>query len=77
MIATHGRGFWVLDDLTPLYQINDSMANAKQWLYQPRVAIRMDGKQLTEEKAEKFICRKEPMPQRRDCKLLFQATAKR
>ncbi|MEO6167462.1 MAG: hypothetical protein ABIO98_08090, partial [Chitinophagales bacterium] len=51
VIATHGRGFWVLDDLTPLYQINDSMANAKQWLYQPRVAIRMEGKQLTEEKA--------------------------
>ncbi|MBX7107660.1 MAG: hypothetical protein K1X61_03330 [Chitinophagales bacterium] len=51
VIATHGRGFWVLDDVTPLYQINDSIADAQQWLYQPRVAIRMDGNQITEEKA--------------------------
>jgi photosystem II stability/assembly factor-like uncharacterized protein len=45
VIATHGRGFWVLDDVTPLYQISDSVANAEYWLYQPNEAIRMDGGQ--------------------------------
>ncbi|MBK9980996.1 MAG: glycosyl hydrolase [Saprospiraceae bacterium] len=45
VIATHGRGFWVLDDLTPFYQISDSVSHADYWLYQPNVAIRMDGNQ--------------------------------
>ncbi|MEO8088498.1 MAG: glycosyl hydrolase, partial [Bacteroidota bacterium] len=52
VIATHGRGFWVLDDLTPFYQINDSIINSDYWLYEPNVAIRMDGKQLDAEKDE-------------------------
>jgi len=52
VIATHGRGFWVLDDLTPFYQISDSVSNADFWLYQPNTAIRMDGKQLDVEKEE-------------------------
>ncbi|MFZ1679299.1 MAG: glycosyl hydrolase [Saprospiraceae bacterium] len=52
IIATHGRGFWVLDDLTPLYQISDSVSNAEYWLYQPNVAIRMDGHQLDADKDE-------------------------
>jgi hypothetical protein len=52
VIATHGRGFWVLDDLAPFYQISDSVANSAYWLYQPNVAIRMDGKQLDPEKEE-------------------------
>lgn len=46
IIATHGRGFWVLDDLTPLYQISDSVARADYWLFTPNTAIRMDGNQL-------------------------------
>ncbi|CAN5364943.1 hypothetical protein BH11BAC1_BH11BAC1_15080 [soil metagenome] len=52
VIATHGRGFWVLDDLTPFYQINDSILKSDYWLYEPNVAIRMDGKQLDAEKDE-------------------------
>src|SRR4030095_9215952 len=56
IIATHGRGFWVLDDLTPLYQMNDSAAKSDYWLYPPNTAIRMDGKQLDPEE-EKTILR--------------------
>lgn len=52
VIATHGRGFWVLDNLTPFYQISDSVSKADFWLYQPNVAIRMDGNQLDAEKEE-------------------------
>ncbi|MBA3649741.1 MAG: glycosyl hydrolase [Chitinophagales bacterium] len=52
VIATHGRAFWVLDDLSPLYQINDSISHSAYWLYQPNPAIRMDGKQLEAESDE-------------------------
>ncbi len=52
VIATHGRGFWVLDDLTPLYQMSDSVEKANYWLYQPNVAIRLDGGQLDPDKEE-------------------------
>ena len=41
--ATHGRAFWVLDDLTPLYQLNDRMAKSDLILYQPRDTYRMGG----------------------------------
>ncbi|MDP4221437.1 MAG: glycosyl hydrolase [Bacteroidota bacterium] len=43
VIATHGRSFWILDDITPLYQLNDQMASADQILFKPRATARMDG----------------------------------
>ena len=39
--ATQGRSFWILDDLTPLYQINDEVASAGQYLFAPGTAVRM------------------------------------
>lgn len=39
IVATHGRGFWVLDDITALRQINDAMANADAFLFKPADAI--------------------------------------
>ncbi len=33
--ATHGRAFWILDDLTPLHQLNSDVKNSKVFLYQP------------------------------------------
>src|SRR6266576_1826341 len=39
--ATHGRSFWVLDDLTPLRQINQQSAQADVILYQPQTALRL------------------------------------
>jgi hypothetical protein len=41
--ATHGRSFWVLDDLTPLRQMADSVSAADAFLYQPREVVRMGG----------------------------------
>jgi len=39
--ATHGRSFWMLDDLTPLHQLNDGLAKKQSWLFQPKPAYRM------------------------------------
>jgi len=41
--STEGRSFWILDDLTPLHQINDEMAKAEMHLFKPRPAYRMEG----------------------------------
>jgi photosystem II stability/assembly factor-like uncharacterized protein len=43
VVATHGRSFWILDDLTPLQQINQEVADSAVFLYQPRAAYRMGG----------------------------------
>jgi photosystem II stability/assembly factor-like uncharacterized protein len=39
--ATHGRGFWILDDITPLRQIADNVARADAFLFRPQTAIRV------------------------------------
>ena len=43
VIATHGRSFWILDDLTPLHQLSDEVAAADVHLFKPRAAYRMGG----------------------------------
>jgi photosystem II stability/assembly factor-like uncharacterized protein len=40
LAATHGRAFWVLDDITPLRQI-DPAATAEMILYKPQTALRL------------------------------------
>ncbi|MCG8352769.1 MAG: hypothetical protein MI924_33820, partial [Chloroflexales bacterium] len=39
--ATHGRSFWVLDDLTPLHQISDQLAESPAALLKPRDVYRL------------------------------------
>src|SRR2546421_861565 len=41
--ATHGRAFWVLDDITPLEQLSDEIAHADRHLFTPRDAVRFRG----------------------------------
>jgi photosystem II stability/assembly factor-like uncharacterized protein len=41
VVATHGRSFWVLDNLTPLRQVNAQSASADFILYQPQPALRL------------------------------------
>jgi photosystem II stability/assembly factor-like uncharacterized protein len=43
LVATQGRSFWILDDLTPLHQINPATAQAKVHLFAPRPAFRAPG----------------------------------
>lgn len=40
VVATQGRAFWILDDLTPLHQINDDMQDQDIFMYQPSNPIR-------------------------------------
>ncbi|HUX67541.1 MAG TPA: hypothetical protein VMV31_08625 [Terriglobales bacterium] len=40
VVATHGRAFWSLDDITPIRQWNDSVASAPVTLFQPAPAMR-------------------------------------
>lgn len=39
IVATHGRGFWVLDNITPLRQWTDEVANADAFLFRPAEAF--------------------------------------
>ena len=38
--ATHGRSFWVLDDLTPLRQLTEQIAGETAYLFPPRPTVR-------------------------------------
>ena len=42
-VATHGRSFWILDDLSPLRQLNDQVAKADVHLFTPRLTHRLRG----------------------------------
>jgi photosystem II stability/assembly factor-like uncharacterized protein len=41
VIATFGRAFWVLDDITPLRQWNAKTASADAWLFEPQTTYRV------------------------------------
>ncbi len=41
VIATHGRSFWILDDLTPLRQISREVAQSAAYLFAPQTAMRV------------------------------------
>ncbi len=43
--ATHGRSFWMIDDLTPLHQLSKDMTNNDSHLYKPDTAYRMQQSQ--------------------------------
>jgi len=40
--ATHGRSFWILDDISPLEQLADSTVAASGHLFRPRSPYRLD-----------------------------------
>jgi photosystem II stability/assembly factor-like uncharacterized protein len=46
VVGTHGRSFWILDDITPLRQISTSLTST--YLYKPQVAYRMAGNRSTD-----------------------------
>jgi photosystem II stability/assembly factor-like uncharacterized protein len=43
IVATQGRSFWVLDDLTMLHQLKPGQANKPLHVYTPRLAYRLPG----------------------------------
>jgi photosystem II stability/assembly factor-like uncharacterized protein len=38
IVATHGRGFWIIDNITPLRQLSNEVTRANAYLFQPAVA---------------------------------------
>ena len=42
VIATHGRSFWILDNITPLRQAAEAAKADSPWLYHPAPAYRID-----------------------------------
>jgi len=44
ILSTQGRGFWILDNLTPIEQLKDSSSTEAAILYAPREAIRTSGR---------------------------------
>jgi photosystem II stability/assembly factor-like uncharacterized protein len=48
IIATHGRSFWILDDITPLRQTSEAGEKENPfWLYDPTPAFRIDNDGFT------------------------------
>jgi len=41
VLATHGRAFWILDDLSPLRQYSDEIVQKDEFLYTPAAAYRI------------------------------------
>ncbi len=41
VVGTHGRSFWILDDITPLRQMSTQVAEAGAHLFRPQVSYRM------------------------------------
>ena len=41
VVATHGRAFWILDDVSPLRQYSDELAQKNEHLYSPSTAYRI------------------------------------
>jgi photosystem II stability/assembly factor-like uncharacterized protein len=41
IVATHGRGFWVLDDIAALRQIDGAVADADAFLFRPAEAVKL------------------------------------
>ncbi len=41
VVGTYGRGFWIMDDITPLQQLTDDVLNSSSHLFTPRPAYRL------------------------------------
>ena len=47
VIATHGRGFWILDDVATLRQLDAKVESASAWLFAPQAAVRLRHPEFT------------------------------
>ncbi len=41
VVGTHGRSFWILDDITPLREIDDKAETSKAFLFAPQLTYRV------------------------------------
>jgi hypothetical protein len=48
VVGTHGRGFWILDDITPLRQIKPETLDQGAFLFKPQIATRFEWNKNTD-----------------------------
>ncbi len=48
VVGTHGRSFWILDDITNLRQVTPSVKTAEATLFKPQTAVRVRWNQYTD-----------------------------
>ncbi len=60
VLATHGRAFWILDDVSPLRQYSDSIASQAFHLYTPATALRYQNP--SDEPAKPILVGQNPPP---------------
>jgi photosystem II stability/assembly factor-like uncharacterized protein len=41
VVATHGRSFWILDDISPLRELNSTVVSTGFYLFHPATAVRL------------------------------------
>ncbi len=52
IVATQGRSLWIIDDLTLLHQLNNTVKTKNEILYQPKDSYRMGGRSSKDSKTK-------------------------
>jgi photosystem II stability/assembly factor-like uncharacterized protein len=60
VVATQGRSFWILDDLTPLHDYKPGIASERVHLFAPRPSVRMDGGSFDEDAPSRALGQNPP-----------------
>ena len=60
VIGTYGRGFWILDDLGPVQQLNDEVVASAAHMFEPRDAYRFRSRDRARHHAGRLVRRREP-----------------
>ena len=61
VVATHGRAFWILDDITPLRQYSDEINQKDAFLYKPATAWRIQAGEASERRPSKRVGQNPPV----------------
>ena len=60
VVATQGRAFWILDDLTPLHEYTPGLSSERAHLFPPRPAVRMEGGGFEEDAPSRALGKNPP-----------------
>jgi len=60
VVATQGRSFWILDDLTPLHDYKAGIASERVHLFAPRPAVRMEGGGFDDDASSRAVGKNPP-----------------
>ena len=52
VVATYGRGFWIMDDVTPIQQLTEEVLESDVYLFAPRPALRFLNRQGSQSQPE-------------------------